>query len=337
MRRGRSAAGEFAAPDFVRRFRTEAEAAASLDHPHIVPIYEIGEHEGQPFFSMKLVEGGTLAGRSANVPGSDEVPEKCSVRNTSQAQQDEHGRRRDVSFAPHRAASVVARLARAVHYAHQRGILHRDLKPGNVLLDDAGEPYLTDFGLARLVEKESTLTKTLAVLGTPSYMSPEQARGETKHLTTAADVYGLGAILYELLAGRPPFAGGTTMETVRQVLEQEPVPPSKCVQSGERGGLNRPRRHRPGTGAAQTGVAGLRRRDSRHRGRRGFAPGPIQRERRETQHHRGPRRDHPGHEQRHRRAACSTTPVRSSIACPMGRVSGAAMTPGMNWRARTRA
>ena len=161
------AAGEFASPDFVKRFRTEAEAVASLDHPNIVPIYEVGECEGQPFFSMKFVEGGSLAQRISNV--------KSPVSN------------RD-------AAELLAKLARAVHYAHQRGILHRDIKPGNVLLDAQGEPHLTDFGLARLVEKDSTLTRTMAMLGTPSYMSPEQARGEAKQLTTAVDVYGLGAI-----------------------------------------------------------------------------------------------------------------------------------------------
>lgn len=198
------AAGPFAAPDFVRRFRTEAEAVAKLDHPNIVPIYEIGECDGQPFFSMKFVDGGSLLGRIAH-------PQ---------------------SHPPDReAAGLLIKLARAVHYAHQRGILHRDIKPANVLLDANGEPHLTDFGLARLVEKDSTLTRTMVMLGTPSYMSPEQARGQTKQLTTAVDVYGLGAVLYELLTGRPPFAGGTTMETVRQVLENEPRRPSS-VRSG---------------------------------------------------------------------------------------------------------
>ncbi|MBL9170832.1 MAG: protein kinase [Verrucomicrobiales bacterium] len=193
------AAGQFAAPDFVKRFRMEAEAVASLDHPNIVPIYEVGECENQPFFSMRLVEGGSLAQRisSSRAPMSDR-----------------------------QVAELITKLARAVHYAHQRGLLHRDIKPGNVLLDAEGQPHLTDFGLAKLVEKESTLTRTVAMLGTPSYMSPEQARGEAKQLTTAVDVYGLGAILYELLTGQPPFAGGTTMETVRQVLEREPRRPS---------------------------------------------------------------------------------------------------------------
>ena len=198
------AAGQFAAPDFLKRFRTEAEAAASLDHPNIVPIYEVGECEGQPFFSMKFIEGGSLAARISNL---------------------------EFQILNREAALLVAKLARAVHFAHQRGILHRDIKPGNVLLDAQNEPLLTDFGLAKLVEKESTLTRTMAVLGTPSYMSPEQAHGEAKQLTTAVDVYGLGAVFYELLTGRPPFAGGTTMETVRQVLEKEPARPKALSPS----------------------------------------------------------------------------------------------------------
>jgi WD40 repeat protein/predicted Ser/Thr protein kinase len=193
------AAGPFASPDFVKRFRTEAEAVASLDHPNIVPVYEVGEAEGQSFFSMKFVEGGSLAGRMADLKSG---------------------------FPTVTAVQLLAKLARAVHYAHQRGILHRDIKPGNVLLDRQGEPYLTDFGLAKLVEKDSTLTRTLAMLGTPSYMAPEQARGEARQLTTAVDVYGLGAVCYELLTGQPPFAGATTLETVRQVLEKEPERPS---------------------------------------------------------------------------------------------------------------
>src|ERR1041384_443455 len=125
-----------------------------------------------------------------------------------------------------RAAELVAKLARTVHYAHEHGLLHRDIKPANILLDANGEPHLTDFGLAKLGEKESTVTHTLDVLGTPSYMSPEQASGQTKQLTVTTDVYGLGAVFYQLLTGGPPFAGGTTYETIRQVLETEPRRPS---------------------------------------------------------------------------------------------------------------
>jgi len=192
------AAGQFASPGFVERFRTEAEAVASLDDPHIVPIYEVGECEGQGFFSMRFVEGGSLAQRISD---------------------------RKSPLSNREAVELLAKVSRAVHHAHQRGILHRDIKPGNILLDAKGEPHLTDFGLAKLVAKDSTLTRTVAMMGTPSYMSPEQARGEARQLTTAVDVYGLGAVFYESLTGRPPFAGGTTMETVRRVLEQEPARP----------------------------------------------------------------------------------------------------------------
>jgi WD40 repeat protein/serine/threonine protein kinase len=190
-------AGEGSSPDFIKRFRSEAEAVARLDHPNIVPIYEVGECGGQPFFSMKLIEGPALK----HAVGSAGKDPRC-------------------------IAHLLATLARAVHYAHQRGIIHRDLKPNNVLIDARVEPHLTDFGLAKLVEADHAITRTIAVLGTPSYMSPEQARGESRTLTTAADVYGLGAILYELLADQPPFAGGTTLETIRQVLDNEPRRPS---------------------------------------------------------------------------------------------------------------
>jgi WD40 repeat protein/serine/threonine protein kinase len=196
--------GDFSSIEFRERFRIEAEAAASLDHPNIVPVYEVGDHDGHPYLSMKWIEGGTLA---AHIEG---------------ARLDSREAARIVLRV---AARIVLRVARAVHYAHQRGILHRDIKPNNILMTGDGEPLLTDFGLAKLVEKESTVTRTMAVLGTPSYMSPEQASGQTRHLSTGADVWGLGAVLYELLTGRPPFAGGTTMETIRQVLEKEPFPP----------------------------------------------------------------------------------------------------------------
>jgi tetratricopeptide (TPR) repeat protein len=194
------AAGQLATPAAVQRFHTEAEAAARLDHPHIVPIYEIGEHEGQHYYSMKLVEGGTLARRMEN--------EKWRMENGGKA-----------------AAAMVATIARAVHYAHQRGILHRDLKPTNILLDEKGEPHVTDFGLAKLLEDDTSLTRSLAMLGTPSYMAPEQAAGGAKQLTTAADIYSLGAILYELLTAQPPFRGGTSIEILREVCEREPARP----------------------------------------------------------------------------------------------------------------
>ncbi len=193
-------AGQLASPALKQRFHTEAEAAARLDHPNIVPIYEIGEYDGQHYLSMKLIQGGTLAGASL----------KSGVR---------EGR------AAAEAARLVSSVARAVHYAHQRGILHRDLKPSNILVDEQGEPHVTDFGLAKLLEDESGLTLTEAILGTPAYMSPEQAAGQTRGLTTAADIYSLGAILYELLAAQPPFRAETTVETLRHVCEREPASP----------------------------------------------------------------------------------------------------------------
>jgi len=188
--------GHWATSAHLKRFRREAEAAASLDHPCIVPIYEVGERDGQCYFSMKLVEGGQL----------DEVVQQ-----------------RPISIR--QAAELIAKVARTVHYAHEQGILHRDIKPGNILLDKEGEPHLTDFGLARLVESESTITRTVEVLGTPSYMAPEQAAGDNIKLTRATDVYGLGAVLYQLLTSHPPFAGGTTYETIKLLLEDEPRPP----------------------------------------------------------------------------------------------------------------
>ena len=203
-------AGALATEDLVKRFKSEAEAAASLAHPNIVPIFEIGEHQGQHYFSMGLIEGPNLREALAQVRESN-----SEVRNA-------HSR----GYHPKEAARLLSMVARAVHYAHQRGVLHRDIKPGNILLDANGAPHLTDFGLAKLIEKESTLTYTNAILGTPAYMAPEQARGQTKEVTTAADVYGLGAVFYETLTGAPPFGGGTTLETIRQVLEQEPRRPS---------------------------------------------------------------------------------------------------------------
>jgi TolB-like protein/predicted Ser/Thr protein kinase len=188
--------GHWATDAHLKRFRREAEAAASLDHSGIVPIYEVGERDGSCYFSMKLVEGGQL---DAVV-----TRESMPVR---------------------RAVELIAKVARTVHYAHEHGILHRDIKPGNILLDTKGEPHLTDFGLARLVESESTVTRTLEVLGTPSYMAPEQAVGNNDALSSATDVYGIGAVLYQLLTGHPPFAGGTTYETIKLLLDTEPRQP----------------------------------------------------------------------------------------------------------------
>lgn len=206
--------GPSAGPAEVRRFRLEAEAAARLEHPNIVPIYEVGEHQGRHFFSMKLVEGGSLA-------------ERCEVR----GERDEP----DEPRAPRTSALLLLKVARAVHFAHQRGVLHRDLKPANILLDSEGEPLVADFGLAKLVNTDSEVTLWGAVLGTPSYMAPEQAEGGAGQATTASDVYSLGAVLYHLLAGRPPFTGKTMLDVLRKVIEEEPVPPSKCEVRGKKG------------------------------------------------------------------------------------------------------
>jgi len=188
--------GELANEAEVRRFRREAEAAANLDHPNIVPIYEIGEHEGQQYFSMKLIE---REARDQN-------------RGTSK-----EGYRR--------LATALAKVAQAVHHAHQHGILHRDLKPNNILIDQQGEPHVVDFGLAKRVS-EQALTHSGLIVGTPSYMAPEQVRAE-KGVTTAVDVYSLGAVLYEWVTGKPPFAAATPLDTLMEVVAQEAAPPSK--------------------------------------------------------------------------------------------------------------
>ena len=189
--------GQLATEEEVRRFHTEAEAAASLDHPNIVPIYEIGEHQGQHYFSMGLIECGNLARQIA-------------------------GFKDDLKSA----AKFMATVARAVHHAHQRGILHRDLKPSNILVDRDGQPHVTDFGLAKLLEKDSDLTHTGSPMGTPNYMAPEQALGKTKQITTTSDVFSLGAILYQMLTGQMPFCAETPLKTLKQVVEVEPRRPS---------------------------------------------------------------------------------------------------------------
>jgi serine/threonine-protein kinase len=191
-------AGFLATEDDLRRFQNEAEAVAMLDHPHIVPVLEVGQHQAQRYFSMKLI-GGPSLDRKVGEYTND----------------------------PKAAARLMRTVAEAVHHAHQRGILHRDLKPGNILLDDRGEPHVTDFGLAKRLQGDSELTQSGAILGTPAYMAPEQASGKRGMVTTASDIYGLGAILYALLTGRAPFCGDSPVETLEQVRERAPEPPSK--------------------------------------------------------------------------------------------------------------
>ncbi len=188
--------GRFAGQAELDRFRQETEAAAALDHPNIVPIYEVGEVEGRPYFTMPYFAGGNLA---AQIPR--------------------------LLDDPRAAITLLASVARAVHHAHQRGILHRDLKPSNILLDDLGVPHVTDFGLAKPLAADARLTVSGATLGTPGYMAPEQALGDSKHVTTAADLFSLGAILYELLTGRPPFQGETPLAILRKTTDENPPSP----------------------------------------------------------------------------------------------------------------
>lgn len=190
-------AGAFASAEFQARFRQEAEAAARLDHPNIVPVYEVGAQNGVHFFSMRLIDGKSLAEQLDRFKGD-----------------------------PHAAARVVEAAARAIHYAHQHGILHRDVKPSNILLDGDGQPHIMDFGLAKRVQSNDDLTATGILVGTPRYMAPEQARAE-RALTVAVDVWGLGAVLYELVTGVPPFRAETELDTILEVLQREPRRP--CV------------------------------------------------------------------------------------------------------------
>lgn len=194
------ASGLLASASERRRFQTEIEAAAQLDHPNIVPIYEVGDDEGRPFFTMRLMEGGTLA---ASISDSRlQIPDS-------------------------EAARLLVKVTRAVHFAHERGILHRDLKPGNILLDAAGEPFVADFGLARRLELESGLTLSGDVLGTPAYLAPEVAAGGSRAATVASDLYSLGAILYELLAGQPPFQAESVPALLHKIVEHDPPPPNQ--------------------------------------------------------------------------------------------------------------
>ncbi|MFO0872128.1 MAG: serine/threonine-protein kinase, partial [Pirellulales bacterium] len=192
-------AGQFADDRERRRFAQEAVAAGQLDHPHIVPIYEVGEHAGQPYLSMAYVAGTSLQRMLQAGP-----------------------------LPPRRAAELLRTVALAVHYAHQQGIIHRDLKPSNVLVDQAGQPRVTDFGLAKQVAGEQNLTATGEVLGTPSYMAPEQALGMTSWVNARSDVYSLGATLYEMLTGRRPFVADSLVEVLRRVVDEEPLPP-RCL------------------------------------------------------------------------------------------------------------
>jgi hypothetical protein len=179
----------------VQRFQTEAAAAARVKHPHIVAVHRVGTHDGRPFYSMDFIDGLSLTQRLADGP----LPSRTAAR-------------------------YIATIARAIHHAHQHGILHRDLKPGNILLDAADQPHVTDFGLAKHYTADAGQTRTGAVLGTPGYMAPEQASGR-KDLGPACDVYALGALLYELLTARPPFRAETPLDTLLQVLERDPAPP----------------------------------------------------------------------------------------------------------------
>ncbi len=198
-------AGQLANDVDVRRFYTEAESAGNLDHPGIVPIYEVSQHDGQHYFSMGYIEGESLSRRLADGP-----------------------------LDSREAAAMFVEVAEAIDYAHKRGVLHRDIKPANILLDRSGRPRITDFGLARRLEGDNGLTGSGQIMGTPSYMAPEQAAA-SKQLTTATDVYGVGAALYETLTGQPPFRGPSPLETLMEVLEKPPASPRSLVPDVDRG------------------------------------------------------------------------------------------------------
>jgi serine/threonine protein kinase len=188
--------GQLASQSDLDRFRSEAEAAAKLDHAGIVPVYEVGDVEGRAYFSMKFIDGVTLAQQLAQGP-----------------------------LPPREAAKLLSAVAKAIHFAHEHGVLHRDLKPSNILLDRAGHPHVTDFGLAKQLTDAASLTRTGAVIGTPAYMAPEQAAGARGEVGPHSDVYSLGVILYHMLTGRPPFQAASPVDVVLMVLEQDPVPP----------------------------------------------------------------------------------------------------------------
>jgi serine/threonine protein kinase len=197
--------GDFASDTDRQRFDSEALAVARLDHPNIIPIHEIGEFQGRSFFCMKLIQGQSLSERLERGP-----------------------------MPPQRASKIMAEISDAIEYAHQQGILHRDLKPSNIMLDDNGKAYVADFGLAKEAADAMSLTRSGAVLGTPSYMSPEQAAGNRGQVGAVSDVYSLGAILYHMLTGHPPFLGASPVETVLMVLEQDPVAPRAINQRADR-------------------------------------------------------------------------------------------------------
>ncbi|HEX5223322.1 MAG TPA: WD40 repeat domain-containing serine/threonine protein kinase, partial [Verrucomicrobiae bacterium] len=206
--------GHLPSPEAWLRFQTEIKASAQLNHPNIVALHESGTVEGAHFFTMRLMEGGNLAARLASARKTNGSGTTSNVSRTTRE-------------AQRAAVRLMLQVVRAVHYAHQRGILHRDLKPSNILLDEHGEPQVADFGLAKLLAQESAATLTDSILGSPNYMAPEQADGRGKNVTVQTDVYGLGTILYELLTGVPPFQARTPVETIRKVLDEEPIPPRK--------------------------------------------------------------------------------------------------------------